>query len=78
MDHLEPAKSVIAKVGGPDVVARITGRNVTRVYRWMYPPERGGTGGVIPHDEARKLLDYAAQQQIALTPADFFATGAAA
>lgn len=74
--HLEPARTVIEKIGGADAVAKVTGRNVSRVYRWMYPRERGGTDGVIPHLEARKLLDHAAANGIALSPNDFFPTPA--
>lgn len=70
---LDPAKSVIEKFGGPQRVADITGRHVSRVHRWAYPRERGGTGGVIPHDEAEKLLEFARQNGIAVGAEDFFA-----
>jgi len=70
--HLEPAKSVIAKLGGVEVVSTVTGKHVSRVYRWMYPRERGGTGGTIPHAVARKLLDHAAKTDIPLSAAEFF------
>lgn len=72
-EHLDPAKSVIATIGGVEKVASITGRSITRVYRWMYPKDRGGTGGVIPHAEARKLLEYAEAERLPLSPNDFFA-----
>ncbi len=70
--HLDPAKSIIAKIG-IDKVSEITGKHVSRVYRWMYPKDRGGTGGMIPHSEAPALLAYAQTNDIDLTPADFFA-----
>jgi len=70
---LEPAKTIIGMLGGPERVAVITGRHVSRVYRWMYPAHRGGTGGVIPYAEARKLLEHAAANGINLQPAHFFA-----
>ena len=69
--HLDPAKSVIDKIG-VDRVAEITGKHVSRVYRWMYPKVRGGTDGLIPHSDASKLLVYAQQNGIELSPADFF------
>jgi hypothetical protein len=69
--HLEPAKSVIGKIG-IDRVAEVTGKHVSRVYRWMYPKQRGGTDGLIPHSDASKLLVYAQQNGIELSPADFF------
>jgi len=70
--HLEPAKSIIAKIG-IDKVSEITGKHVSRVYRWMYPKERGGTGGMIPQNDAPALLAYAKANHIELSPADFFA-----
>lgn len=73
--HLDPAKSVIAKIG-IEKVSAITGKHVSRVYRWMYPKERGGTGGRVPQEEAEKLLAYAKENSIELTPADFFAVAA--
>lgn len=72
--HLEPAKSVIKKLGGPERVAGITKANVSRVYRWMYPRERGGTGGMIPYSQAQKLIQFAGSEGIDLAPADFFAS----
>lgn len=71
---MEPAKSIIEKCGGPAKVAEITGRDLSRVYRWMYPADRGGSNGRIPYDEADKLLKYAAKNGITLEPGEFFAT----
>lgn len=76
--HMNPAKSVIEKMGGPTEVARITGKHMTRVYRWMYPRSRGGTDGVVPHEDAKKLLDHAAINSIDLKADDFFACSGAA
>jgi hypothetical protein len=69
--HLEPAKSIIAKIG-IEKVAEITGKHVSRVYRWMYPKERGGTGGLIPQTDAPTILKYARDNSIELSPADLF------
>lgn len=68
--HLDPARSVIAKIG-VDKVAEVTGKHVSRVYRWMYPRDRGGTGGFIPQTDAQAILKYARQNDIALSPAEF-------
>lgn len=70
--NLEPASTVLAKIGGVEVASKVTGKHVSRVYRWTYPREKGGTGGVIPHDDATKLLKYAGENSIPLTAADFF------
>lgn len=70
-DHLEPARSVIAKFG-IEKVAELTGKHVSRVYRWMYPKERGGTGGLIPQPDALTLMVFARANGIDLKPSDFF------
>lgn len=74
--HLEPAKTIIGRFGdgkaGVDKVSDITGKHVSRVYRWMYPKDRGGTGGLIPQGDCALLLAHAQQNGISLTPADFF------
>lgn len=70
--HHEPARTIIEKLGGPRVVARITGKDVSRVYRWMYPRERGGSDGYIPYEEAEKILAEARRMGLPITPVDFF------
>ena len=69
--NMDPARTIIEMIGGVDVTSRITGKHISRVYRWMYPHERGGTGGTIPQPEALKLLDYAREHAIPLTSDDF-------
>lgn len=69
--NMDPAKTIIGKVGGVEIASRITGKHISRVYRWMYPPTRGGTGGVVPHSDAVKLLDHAKQHNIPLVAEDF-------
>ncbi len=68
--HLDPARSIIAKIG-IEKVAEVTGKHVSRVYRWMYPKERGGTGGFIPQADAQTLLQYSRENGIALSAAEF-------
>lgn len=72
LNGIDPARTVIEKVGGVDVASALTGRHVSRIYRWMSPREAGGTGGLIPQPEAVKLLDGARARGIALHPSDFF------
>lgn len=69
---LEPARSVISKLGGVSVVTDVTGKHVSRVYRWMSPKDKGGTDGLIPQPDAAKLLRFAEANDIELTAADFF------
>lgn len=72
MTYLEPAKTVIDKLGGYERVATIVGRHPTRVYRWMRPISAGGTGGLIPAKFQGMLLDHARANGITLRERDFF------
>jgi hypothetical protein len=68
---MEPASSIIAKIGGEAVAAKITGTAYTAPYRWQHSRDRGGTGGLIPQRYHRTLLDYAQSNGIALKAEDF-------
>lgn len=68
---MDPAKTILDRLGVENV-ARITGKHISRVYRWTYPAgAREGTGGIIPHADAIKLLEYARTEGITLTESDF-------
>ncbi|GAA2817016.1 hypothetical protein GCM10010836_05340 [Aminobacter aminovorans] len=69
---MEPAKSIVDRLGGPNAVSAIVGVHRTRVYGWMRSREDGGTGGVIPLKHAHALLAAAADKGIPLTAAEFF------
>lgn len=75
---MEPASTIIRKLGGAKIVAAITGLAVTAPYRWQHPRQKGGTGGLIPQKYHRFLLAYARQHGIALGAADFAAPDAPA
>lgn len=68
--HMEPAKSILDVIGY-ETAATVTGKHISRVYRWTYPTDRGGTGGVIPHADALKLLAHARSSGLTLSEADF-------
>jgi hypothetical protein len=72
---LEPANSIIARLGGLAVVQSITGASRTRVYRWTQPKDNGGTGGLIPVNHAPKLLSYAKLHGVPLSEKDFIPLG---
>lgn len=72
-EKLDPAHTVIQTLGGFEAVSKITGKHISRVYRWTYPKGRGGTGGYIPQTDAEKLLAHAKAKRIRLSAADFFA-----
>jgi hypothetical protein len=70
---MEPAATIIKRLGGPTAVAQIAGVHRTRVSNWTRARAKGGTGGVIPHWHVGKLLDYARDHEIPLEPTDFVA-----
>jgi hypothetical protein len=69
---MEPANTIISKLGGVEVVKSITGVHRTRVSNWKRPKESGGTGGTIPAKHIPKLLNAARERGIELDLADFF------
>ena len=69
---MEPARTIIERLGGVAIVSKIAGVAYTAPYRWQYAKERGGTGGLIPQRHIPDLLAYARQNGIDLTADDFF------
>jgi len=66
------ADKIFTKLGGPAVAAGATGVAVQTAYRWSYPKERGGTGGVIPAKYHQILLDFSSKSDLPLKHSDFF------
>lgn len=64
---LEPAHSVVAKLGGDTVVAAALGIHRTRVAAWKRDKRRGGTGGRIPAWHIPFLLKLARKCSVPLT-----------
>lgn len=71
---MEPATTIISICGGFQAVADMTGRTLTRVHRWTYPKEKGGTNGLIPSDAAQVLMAAARARGLPLEPEHFFLT----
>lgn len=69
---MEPAHTVIEICGGFKVVAEIVGRDETRVRRWTYGKDRGGTGGLIPSECQQVIMDAARERGLPLTAEHFF------
>lgn len=67
-----PATRAIAAFGGVQALAKAIDRDPSRVHRWTYPEERGGTGGRIPGTAVRAILAAAARLNIALSANDLF------
>jgi hypothetical protein len=61
---MEPATSIIRKLGGPSKVAAIVGVHRTRVSNWMRAKESGGTGGTIPQTHHLTILRAAASMGV--------------
>jgi hypothetical protein len=70
---MEPAHTIISKLGGPTAVAKVVNVHRTRVSNWKRPRVSGGTDGMIPQRYHRPLLDYAKAAGIALAAEDFLA-----
>lgn len=66
------AENIISKFGGHQRIADILGLDVSRIYRWTYPKERGGTEGIIPARHQQVLLNKAEEVGVDLRPQDFF------
>jgi hypothetical protein len=69
---MNAAERIIELCGGPVVVAEICGTDISTVYRWTYPLERGGTGGTVPAGRHQRLLSGARLRGIDLRPEHFF------
>jgi hypothetical protein len=67
---MEPAATIIEKLGGYRAVSAALGVAYTAPYRWTYPRERGGTDGRVPAKYHRVLLDLAAESGVELSAAD--------
>lgn len=68
---MDPASSVISKLGGPGAVSAVVGIHRTRVSNWQRPRAKGGTDGLIPQGYHLQLIDYAQARGIMLTAEDF-------
>ena len=67
---MEPAASIIKRLGGNTVVARACERLPVTVYRWKLPRSRGGTGGRIPVSCRAHLLRLANSRGVSIAPED--------
>jgi len=72
------AEQVIKKCGGVARTAEITKRTESAVYRWTYPKEKGGTGGIVPVDAQHAIMAAARDGKVEVTADDFFARPEAA
>ena len=70
--YLDPAASLAVKLGGLENLAAAAGVSVSRASRYRQPKSKGGTDGLIPSTRQQRILDWAVQRGVPITPADFF------
>ena len=68
---MEPARTIITKLGGEAAVAKITGTAFTAPYRWQHPRSKGGCDGRIPQKHISTLLQFARENGIDLSAQEF-------
>lgn len=66
------ATRIIEAFDGPANVSEVTGASISRVYRWTYGTDRGGTGGRVPQKHWASLLAAAKSRGIPLTLDDLY------
>lgn len=66
------AARIIEKCGGVAATAKLAERTEVSVYRWTWPKEKGGTGGLVPTEAQQKIMAAAQRGEVQLSPADFF------
>jgi DNA-binding transcriptional regulator YdaS (Cro superfamily) len=71
---MEPASTIIKRLGGDSAVASAIGIHRTRVSNWKRPREKGGSGGHIPAKHIPALIEIGRELGEALSHADFFPT----
>lgn len=65
------AHKIIKKFGGARRLAYAAGLEPSRVYKWTYPKDRGGTGGMIPSSVVATIQVAAETAGIELKPEDW-------
>jgi hypothetical protein len=72
--YLDPAASIAVKFRTLKRLAEAAGVSESRACRWRLPKELGGTGGMIPSGRQQRILDWAAENGVPISPEDFFVT----
>lgn len=78
VDDSTQAGRIIKKFGNArrlaSTMAKVTGEpcSPSRIYRWMHPREKGGTGGLIPSSAIEAVMQCARYEGIVLSPDELF------
>lgn len=78
--YFTQAELIIRRFGGHKRMAEIFALlgmpyNLSTIYRWNYPKEKGGTGGVIPTTAWPEIQKAARLEGVLLKPEDFDPNG---
>jgi|TARA_Y100000310_G_scaffold92194_1_gene89799 hypothetical protein len=65
-----PAERVYDAFGGPMEVSRATGIKHQEVYRWNYPKEKRGCGGLVPARHQKTILAAVKKLKLSFDAAD--------
>lgn len=65
---MNPAQYVISEFGGIRATGRAIGRHQSSVHRWLDSKQDGGSGGLIPSENHRKILAEAKKRGLDITP----------
>lgn len=68
--NLDPAYTVISKIGGYRPTARMLGISPSAVLRWTLPAQLQGSGGAIPQRHWQAILNYAKQNKLGISLRD--------
>jgi hypothetical protein len=66
------ARRIFQKFGNARRLAQAIGCQPSTVYRWDYPKDKGGTGGLIPSSALPEVLEAARQAGIFITSDDLY------
>ena len=58
---------IIKQFGGAKALAEAINKDPATVYRWTYPKNKGGTGGIIPSSSVSKVHDAAQSLNISIS-----------
>ena len=72
---MEPASTIISRLGGPTAVARKLGLHRVTVSKWKRPRADGGTDGSIPQRHHRAILNAAKEANAPISADDLIPHG---
>lgn len=68
------AQRIIDRFGGARRLAKLLRFDPSRVYKWTYPRDKGGTGGLVPAAVIPRIQALADIEGISISAADWAPT----